>query len=447
MRPSNAPPNRVLQDDRGRTYEVVRQLGDGSFGEVVLAMVHEPGGLSLPAAVRLLHRELQPDGAAVRQLVHDTQLLVGLGHPAIRTPTAITHLDGRTALVAEYVEGQDLDTVLYGRVALPPGPVLDIVEQVADALHAAWTEHALVHRDIKPQNIRIGVHGSVQLLDFGIARNELMSTAAEGSLLGTLPYLAPERFHARETFAPSADIFALGCVLFEAWTRTAYYSTLEGNQLLILIDDPATYDPWCDERLASPALDPIRDLLRSMLAYDPDDRPSALAVAERCDALAAQVTPRQTLRRWSRDRRTESDPTERMSAVDAAAWLPEDETDVGFFGPALGPPPLVDDQATDHVPIPVPPDTSTGIEAMTSFRLPEATTAPGPIDPRPASLPIPEVPRTQATTRWIAPAVRRSDRQPDPDTWAVLVVSTVGFAAVGLLFAMAYAAGVFDGLW
>jgi len=467
--PSTSPPP-VLHDELGRAFRVVRRLGRGVAGEVLLARV-DAGGLSRLVAVKLLREAVGGDDKAIRRLRDEARMLASLDHPVILTAHELATLDGRLAMVTEYVEGSDFAELIAGRDPVPRGPVLEVVEQVADALHLAWSQHQIVHRDVTPGNIRVGVHGNVKLIDFGIARAELLdrsSHTTQGTLLGTLAYLAPERYDLDVPTQPASDVFSLGCVLYEGWTRSPFFDDLEGPRLITVTDTRESYERWLDERLARPSLGPVAELLRGMLAYDPLDRPGALAVADRCDWIASGMPMRQTLRRWARDRRAESRPTERVTAVDAAkieaemaaaqrrrpepgSWRISEmvtETDLeeptarteprGLRG-ELGPetPPTLPKPIVQPAPGPEP------------FRV----APPGPIDPRPAAPePAPLAPPpgrevSQATTRWLAPVVLDDEDDEPPHRSGgsgVLVASILSVIGGGLLLAAAWVTGTLD---
>ncbi|MEN0060720.1 MAG: serine/threonine-protein kinase [Myxococcota bacterium] len=293
-----------LPDDRGRHFVLEKQVGRGGFSEVYLARLEQRDGLIRRVALKLLHPGLDPEGQPVERMRDEAKLLARLEHPVILTAHELLELGGRMAMLTEYVEGVDFKDCLDA--GMPKGPILEVIEQVAEALHVAWTEHQVVHRDIKPANIRIGSHGNVKLLDFGIARYEGITRSAQttsGTLLGTLTYLAPERFDLAGAPEPASDIFSLGCVLFEAWTGTRFFGGLEASKLLRLTEDADHFDTYLDERLLEHALDPIGPLLHGMLSFHADERPSAIEVARRCEQLAGAWPGRLTLRRWCRESR------------------------------------------------------------------------------------------------------------------------------------------------
>ncbi len=295
----------LLPDERGRRFVLEKQIGRGGFSEVFLARLEQGDGLVRRVALKLLHPGLSPEGQPLERMRDEAKLLARLDHPAILSAQELVRLGGRVAMISEYIDGIDFKDCL--QEGMPKGPILEVIEQVADALHVAWTEHQVVHRDIKPANIRIGAYGNVKLLDFGIARYEGMTRDANttsGTLLGTLTYLAPERFDLTVAAPePASDVFALGCVLFEAWTGARFFGGLEASTLLRLTEDADHFDSYLDERLTERSFDPIGPLLADMLSFHPDERPTALEVARRCEQLANTWPGRLTLRRWCRGRR------------------------------------------------------------------------------------------------------------------------------------------------
>lgn len=203
---------------------MIRCLGKGGFGEVYQARMSTGDGPGVEVAVKLLHASLGDNDQAVRRMKDEGRVLKRLSHPHILEVVDLTRLDGRVALITEYVDGADLSTLIKTR-DLPPRVAVEVAGAVARALHAAWTTSLgergplrLVHRDVKPSNIRLGRDGSVKLLDFGIARSDEVTrgiVTASDLLVGSAPYLAPERFRKGPPL-PASDVFALGATAYEA---------------------------------------------------------------------------------------------------------------------------------------------------------------------------------------------------------------------------------------
>ena len=151
--------------DNARRFHFHECLGRGGHGEVYRGAMYRDGGVSTEVALKVLAADVEPDSDPVHRLNDEGRLLGALNHPALLKVYDLVFLGDRVALVTEFIEGQDLHQVIYGS-GLPVRVLIEIVGQIAEALHAAWTtpsphghgELRLVHRDIKPQNVRLGIH-------------------------------------------------------------------------------------------------------------------------------------------------------------------------------------------------------------------------------------------------------------------------------------------------
>jgi hypothetical protein len=290
-----------------RTFSLICCLGRGGFGEVYLAEMSAGGGVSSRVAAKVLRGELAEDGQALRRLQDEARALSRLTHPSILKVHDLVMLElpqgGRAALITEYVEGEDLASCLP---SLGLRALAEALARVAWALDAAWhSPLKLVHRDVKPGNIRLSRHGEVKLLDFGIARAEQMTREAHtraGMMVGSLPYMAPERFLDKDPDV-AADVFSLGCVLLEALTGQRSFD-LPMTVMAGLAVEPSRHRAHLESQLATiPADCPesVRSLVRELLQPEPEARPQARALAERLERMAEDL-PGPTLARFCRDR-------------------------------------------------------------------------------------------------------------------------------------------------
>jgi eukaryotic-like serine/threonine-protein kinase len=256
-------------------YEIVSRAGAGGMGEVWKA---RDTRLNRTVAIKVLPPDLTTDSAARQRLEREARAVAALSHPHICPLFDIGHQDGTDFLVMEYLDGETLAARL-ARGKLPLDQALQHGIQIADALAAAHRA-GIIHRDLKPGNIMLTKAG-VKLLDFGLAKpleqvvvnSQTTTTLAEpltgqGTILGTLQYMAPEQLEGKEADART-DIFAFGCVLYEMLTgRRAFegssQATLIGN---ILHADPA---PLVNLQAVSPSL--LQAIVRQCLAKDPDAR-------------------------------------------------------------------------------------------------------------------------------------------------------------------------------
>ncbi len=196
-------------------------------------------------AVKILPHDLLSD-AVVRERFHTEALAVGrLNHPNIAMAFDFGEVDGIDYLVTEYIPGVNLSEKIGGE-PLPPTMVLELGIQILSGLEAAHREHVL-HRDLKPGNIRLNRDGQVKILDFGLAKlvepldenAETTNLTTDGTVSGTLPYMAPELLRA-EPADERADIWATGTVLYEMATgRRAF----PDKQTSLIVDAVLHYDP------------------------------------------------------------------------------------------------------------------------------------------------------------------------------------------------------------
>jgi serine/threonine-protein kinase len=274
------------------------------------------GGLESDVAIKVLRRDLDPGGQAVQRLRDEARLLARLDHPTILRVYDLVVLDGSVSLVTEFIDGEDLGAVTTGPEPLPVSALLEVIAAVAGALDAAWNTPGsegpaplrLVHRDVKPSNIRIGRHGQIKLLDFGIARSDAVEREARTQtnlMIGSPAYMAPERY-LDLVVRPESDVFALGCCLYEGLCRgVRFHQEVPMPIMSALAVDRRRYDANLERRfeeIPGEPFDGVVALLRQLLDHDPAARPTAVELLSRCEALRESV-PGRTLAQWARARR------------------------------------------------------------------------------------------------------------------------------------------------
>jgi serine/threonine-protein kinase len=257
-------------------YEVLSSLGTGGMGEVYRA---RDARLHRVVAIKVLRSLGAADPERRARFEREARAISRLNHPHICTIHDIGHQDGTDYLVLELVEGETLAERLQ-RGPLSNHEILRYGEQIADALFAAH-RHGIVHRDLKPGNVMVTRSG-VKLLDFGLAKlradnerrpdtltsSEDPTLTRDGSVLGTLQYMAPEQLEGREVDA-RADLWALGCVLYEmATSRRAFESTSRASLAAAILEkEPA---PLGSLQPQLPRA--FERLVQRCLAKDPDER-------------------------------------------------------------------------------------------------------------------------------------------------------------------------------
>jgi len=196
-------------------YQLQELLGRGGMGEVYRAYDTKTDRV---VALKVLPPHLAEDTVFQQRFRKESQAAASLSDPHVVPIHGYGEIDGRLYLDMRLIDGKTLGDILAeGEGPVDPTLAVTVVEQVASALDAAH-EANLIHRDVKPSNVLLTKHDFAYLIDFGLARTtgeKGMTTA--GNTLGTLAYMAPERFDASQS-DPRSDVYALACVLYECLT-------------------------------------------------------------------------------------------------------------------------------------------------------------------------------------------------------------------------------------
>jgi len=235
--------------------------------------------LDRTVAIKVLPAHLSASAQARERFVREAKAISSLSHPHICPLYDVGHQDGTDFLVMEYLEGETLaDRLKKGR--LPIDQVVQYAIQIADALDTAHN-HGVIHRDLKPGNVMLTKSGA-KLLDFGLAKAHAAEAAAgmtlgttkttplsgEGTILGTLQYMAPEQLEGGEVDART-DLFALGAVIYEMATgRKAFEGKSQASLIAAILErDPPPVSTI--QSVCPPALDHV---VQTCLAKAPESR-------------------------------------------------------------------------------------------------------------------------------------------------------------------------------
>jgi predicted Ser/Thr protein kinase len=270
-------------------YRIVALLGRGGMGEVYRA---DDLQLDQPVALKLLPEALSRNEAAIARFRNEVRTARQVSHPNVCRVYDLTEIDGLLVLSMEYVDGEDLGSLLRRIGRLPADKALEIARKLCAGLAAAH-EKGVLHRDLKPSNVMLDGRGEVLLTDFGLAG---LAGEIEGSEVrnGTPAYMAPEQLAGLEVTVKS-DIYALGLVLYEIFTGKMPF---ESATLAGLIEARAVGTPVSPTTLVR-ELDPlVEKVILRCLHSKPSLRPaSALAVAAALpggDRLAAAMAMGET---------------------------------------------------------------------------------------------------------------------------------------------------------
>src|ERR1700740_76769 len=268
----------ILSGKRFGPYEILSAIGAGGMGEVYRA---RDTRLERVVAVKILPDHLSDRSELRERFEREARTIASLNHPHICTLFDIGQQDGTDYLVMEYLEGETLAQRL-AKGPLPLEQVLRYAIEISDALDKAHCK-GVTHRDLKPGNIMLTKTGT-KLLDFGLAKlkQEVAPTnvqlsqlptagdplTAQGSIVGTLQYMAPEQLEGKEVDART-DIFAFGTIVYEMATGKKAFEGKSQASLIakILETDPPPISSL--QPMTPPALDYVA---KTCLAKDPDER-------------------------------------------------------------------------------------------------------------------------------------------------------------------------------
>jgi serine/threonine-protein kinase len=263
--------------------------GRGGMGEVYRA---EDLKLSQTVALKFLPESIALDGAALARLHREVRMARQVSHANVCRVFDIGEADGLPFLTMEYVDGEDLATLLRRIGRLPSDKALEVARQICAGLAAAH-EHGVIHRDLKPANVMIDGRGKVRITDFGLA-GAAGSFTGEESGAGTPAYMAPEQLAGKDA-SVETDIYALGLVLYEVFTGKRAF---QGATLADLRRAQEHSTPTSPALLVKD-IDPLAErVILRCLEKDPGKRPaSALQVAAALpggDPLAAALAAGET---------------------------------------------------------------------------------------------------------------------------------------------------------
>lgn len=281
---------------RSMAYKLLAVEGSGAYGTVVKARDLRRGRKIV--ALKVLREDHLDNPRVLCRTRDEARMLTALDHDNIVKVYDLDERYGRPVIVMEWLEayslGDLIDRIGHG---FPVGISCELIATAADALDHAWTRlqgdpprpMRLVHRDLKPNNMLMSIHGVLKLVDFGLAHGDFDGKESNtvSMVLGTRAYMAPERLDGAED-APSADVYALGLILFEL---------LQGRPMSLSLN-PRHHAVRLEEKLAQLQLGTLpasaearlRDLIRALLEYEPEDRPThgqTVAELQRIMAMAS----------------------------------------------------------------------------------------------------------------------------------------------------------------
>jgi tRNA A-37 threonylcarbamoyl transferase component Bud32 len=317
-------------------YLLLEELAQGGMARVYRAVLRESSGFEKQVALKRMLQQLSADPEFVARFADEARIASTLNHANIAQVFDFGQVEGEYYIAMELVDGPDLGTLLEAcREQRQPVPILAAVYVGAEAARGLGAAHGriedrgvaapVIHRDISPQNILISRAGAVKVVDFGIAKaaNKAARTRA-GTIMGKCRYMSPEQA-AAGTVTAAADVFSLGCVLFEALAMRPLFDGSSAREIL----DRIRTAPIPSVLSANPEVPPeLDEILRRALARAPVERfPDGSALARELEALLHRMAPEYSCDDFGGFVCGMVPPPPRGNGLDAAATLPQAEAE------------------------------------------------------------------------------------------------------------------------
>lgn len=249
-------------------YEILEKIGQGAMGAVYRA---RDSVIGRDVAIKVISDNALNTSDIKERFYREARSAGRLSHENITTIYDVGEDNGHPYIVMEYLEGDDLRSMINPDASHTPEEKLDVAIQICQGLHFAH-RHNVIHRDIKPDNVRVLPNGRVKILDFGIARiqddTEFQTLTLTGTSIGTPRYMSPEQIRG-ETLDARSDIFSFGVLFYELLSGTApFFGDRVATIIYMILNvDPEPFE--FDPKVVSKELQPI---LFKCLAKEKEDR-------------------------------------------------------------------------------------------------------------------------------------------------------------------------------
>jgi serine/threonine-protein kinase len=307
--PGDGSGKRTIQassDRDGDRYELLGELATGGMATVYLGRMRRPMGFNRLVAIKCMHPQYAKDPSFASMFVDEARLTARLRHPNIVPTLDIVSDSGQLLIVMDYVEGESLAGLLKlvrdAGDRIPVAVACAIIHDLLLGLHEAHeatdddgSALAIIHRDVSPQNVMVGLDGLARVLDFGVAKaRSRVHHSNEGEIKGKIPYMPPEQLYG-EAVDRRVDIYAAGVLLWESLVGARLFEGASEEMLVRRIDSGDVAAPSTRVSGISPELDA---LVMRALCKDANGRfPTALAMAEALSSIAT-LPPRTEISAW-----------------------------------------------------------------------------------------------------------------------------------------------------
>jgi serine/threonine-protein kinase len=264
-------------------YKIVELVGEGAMGTVYRAV---DSVIGRTVAIKVMNASIARQADHRQRFLREAQAAGSLQHPNVVTIFDMGEVDGHLFIAMEFLHGADLEKLMGGAEPLKLQSKLDVIVDVLMGLSYAH-KNGIVHRDIKPGNIRVSEDGNAKIMDFGVAHLASSEMTRTGLVVGTPSYMAPEQVTGGKA-VPGTDLFAVGAVLYHLLTGSKPFDgpTLQSLFYRIVTDMPR---PLEEMKPGLPA--DLDKIVQKAMAKDPADRyQTALDMANDIIAVRAGLS-------------------------------------------------------------------------------------------------------------------------------------------------------------
>lgn len=282
-----------VRPERVGPYAICGEIGSGGMASVHVGQLRSTSGFTRTVAIKRMHAELARSPEFVAMFFQEARLVGRIQHPNVVAALDCVAIDNDAMLVMEYIHGVSLNHLMRQPVQMPLAIASAILVGAALGLHAAHeavdengNNLRIVHRDVSPQNILVGVDGIARVLDFGIAKAaKCVQHTRTGEVRGKVSYMAPEQLLGNRVDR-EADVYSLGVIMWELLTGQRLFPGKGPGQMLMRMANGPVSSP----RRINPKLTPhVEAIVLKALARTPETRyRSALQFAE---ALESTIRP------------------------------------------------------------------------------------------------------------------------------------------------------------
>src|SRR5579864_969851 len=245
-------------------YEIIELVGRGGMGVLYRA---RDAVLDRNVALKMMLLDFTTDQTARDRFQREARAVARLQHRNVVTIHELGEVEGTPYIVMEFLTGKDLDAMLKGDVPMSLAQKLDVVIQLCDGLGYAH-EQGIVHRDVKPGNVRVLEDGTVKILDFGIAKFAQSSVTQSGMIMGTPSYMAPEQIMGKPVDG-RADLFSVGVLLYELLSGQKPFT---GESPTTVVYQIIHVEPPPVNASVPDLPDSLNEIVSRALQKSPDDR-------------------------------------------------------------------------------------------------------------------------------------------------------------------------------